>query len=1051
MKVKNIHFAALLISMFVINAGLSSALIAVRLNEAEDEVVTQEFISEELLNNRFHKQLKQNGFTYQEAQLISLEKTTDGAYTISISEINDGAVAIDLREKIDRIKGILNNLFDSQGEKDAIDYQAIDNEITTTKSQISDLIGSDLPVEFQLLHFSDIDGGRDILTNIRNFSGLVNKFRGEYLNTLLLSSGDNWITGPEYTIASEATSTITDILKSPNDGRGHIKFLNELGVQASAFGNHEFDKGPNKVAEIISSDEQGWEGAKFPYVTTNLDFSGNAELNKLIAPDGQDSDTLDNKVTSYTVIEENNYRYGVIGAVSNALDVITNLDDVIVTTSSLNDLAADIQKDVQALKREGINKIILLAHMQSISIERSLAPLLNGVDIIVGGGSNTIFADDTDSLRTGDTKGGDYPEIYHGTDGNPIILVNTEGDFTYLGRLVVTFNENGIIDTNSIDKNTSGAYRTDFDINNPTENVAGVTMNDIDPEIVNLADALKQPLLEKRRNIIGYTTVFLNGDREYVRIQETNFGDLTADANMWYARKVDPEVVLSFKNGGGIRGSIGNCIYPPGSTSADSAVCGPPLADQVNGISENTISQLDIESSLKFDNHLVIATVKPTDIKDLLENGLRRAKDQNGNRQQTGSFPQVAGMIVEYDLANSAGSRVQKVTIKDANVNTEGDQPLLIISDGNVVDSEKDKQFKMATISYPVRNSRFPKLSFLIQDPNAPDDANALILNPAVSNLLTANSVFRTGAEQAALAEYLQEKHGTLAQAYTETDDRFDSTHTDTRLVDKTVENPVKTREVVGYTDVFLNYDDRYTRETNLGNLLADAFVAYANADDARITIAVLNSGGISANIGTCPAANAPCEKPGPDPNEPDSVAGEITVTDLENVLTYSNTVVTVQLTPQQLLEFLLSNLSDKFRNNPAIQVAGIRIEYDFSLDDISQRIRKITVLDSDSTTDGKQALVIVENGSVVDAEKNKRFGVAMTNYQAEQDSWKIKDFVANDPGGVEKKELPKKDVDLVKEYIRNNYGSVNNPYQVVDNKVDEYVPERLIILAKKQ
>jgi len=52
---------------------------------------------------------------------------------------------------------------------------------------------------------------------------------------------------------------------------------------------------------------------------------------------------------------------------------------------------------------------VLLAHMQTISVERQLASSLDGVDIIVAGGSNTLPSDSNGVLRTGDVSQGVYP------------------------------------------------------------------------------------------------------------------------------------------------------------------------------------------------------------------------------------------------------------------------------------------------------------------------------------------------------------------------------------------------------------------------------------------------------------------------------------------------------------------------------------------------------------------------------------------------------------------------------------------------------------------
>ena len=75
-------------------------------------------------------------------------------------------------------------------------------------------------------------------------------------------------------------------------------------------------------------------------------------------------------------------------------------------------------------------------------------------------------------------------------------------------------------------------------------------------------------------NVFGRTDVYLEGRRHEVRTEETNFGDLSSDANLWYAQQIDPTVMVAIRNGGGIRDSIGRVEavggvaqeLPPGRT-----------------------------------------------------------------------------------------------------------------------------------------------------------------------------------------------------------------------------------------------------------------------------------------------------------------------------------------------------------------------------------------------------------------------------------------------------------------------------------------------------
>ncbi|WP_204276844.1 5'-nucleotidase C-terminal domain-containing protein, partial [Escherichia coli] len=78
--------------------------------------------------------------------------------------------------------------------------------------------------------------------------------------------------------------------------------------------------------------------------------------------------------------------------------------------------------------------------------------------------------------------------------------------------------------------------------------------NDGIQETLGVADIIRQ----QDGNILGRTSVYLEGRRGEVRTEETNLGDLTADANLWYARQFDSTVTVSIKNGGGIRDSIGS-------------------------------------------------------------------------------------------------------------------------------------------------------------------------------------------------------------------------------------------------------------------------------------------------------------------------------------------------------------------------------------------------------------------------------------------------------------------------------------------------------------
>ncbi len=604
--------------------------------------------------------------------------------------------------------------------------------------------------QLQLLHFADIDGGRDIIGNAPRFSALASQFSSEYENTLLLSSGDNWIPGPEYNVAS--ADQLADVLGVPAVGRAHVAFLNALGVQASAFGNHEFDAGTGAIAGILSPETDGetgaeWAGAQFPYLSSNLDFTTDESLAPLLES---------GLIAPSTTLTVNGETIGVVGATTPTLASITSPGDVTILPQDATDmaaLAAQIQAAVDALTETGINKVILLSHMQQIAIEKALAPLLSDVDIIVSGGSNTILADETDRLRVGDSASDEYPLAFTSASDEPVLVVNTDGDFTYLGRLVVSFDDAGVIQTDTLDAEINGAYATDEQ--GLVEQ--GLSDSEAMTDVTAISNALTSALLERAGNVVGQTEVYLNGERGSVRTQETNLGNLTAEANLAYAQSVDSSVSVSLKNGGGIRASIGSCIVPPGSTAGDSLECLPPQGTP--GISlAGQISQFDLEIALRFNNGLTLLTLTGEQLIQILEHGVAATAEG----VTPGQFPQVAGLTFSFDPSETAqtvddsgelpvvatpGSRIKELVVLDDNGAEPDGESVTLVTDGVIAADAATREFRIVTLgflagggdSYPFPSAAASNMVDLEQEGVQSGDA----------------TFADDGTEQDALAEYL--------------------------------------------------------------------------------------------------------------------------------------------------------------------------------------------------------------------------------------------------------------------------------------------------------
>jgi 2',3'-cyclic-nucleotide 2'-phosphodiesterase/3'-nucleotidase/5'-nucleotidase len=611
----------------------------------------------------------------------------------------------------------------------------------------------------QLFHLADQEGGIAALDDAPRLSGVLNALRSQdidldgipgFVNTLTLSSGDAWIPGLFYGASAQAYGAV---------GRGDVLIQNALGVQAIAFGNHEFDQGTAVVRDLIRANAAaGYPGTAYPYLSGNLDFATDTNLAGLVVPSGQAP--RPNSITASVVFDVNDQKVGVVGATTPWLRTISSPGGVGVapapfsgtpTAAELDALAAEIQADVDALiaANSGLNKVILLAHMQQISIEQALAERLRHVDIIVAGGSNTRLFDSNDLTRPGDSVQGPYPIVKTGADGKPVAVVNTDGSYKYLGRLVLDFDASGVIIPASYDPTISGAFRTD---------AAGVAALNaeafIDARVQQVVDNLRSVIVAQESEWFGVSEVFLNGNRNPgVRSEETNLGNLTADANLAYARQIDSSVVVSLKNGGGIRNSIGQSIVPTGSVNGVPELLPTAAVFDAQGNvvkPEGGISRNDIANALSFNNGLTLVSVTPGELKALIEHGIAAGINQ-------GRFPQVGGMAFSYDLSRPAGSRVVSLAIQD----DAGKDLDVVVRNGEVV-GNPTRSIRMVTLDFMASGGDgYPFTSL-----SNPDRVN--ITQPLAPRTGVATFA-ANGSEQDALAEFLAASH-TPANPFTAAD-----------------------------------------------------------------------------------------------------------------------------------------------------------------------------------------------------------------------------------------------------------------------------------------
>lgn len=692
------------------------------------------------------------------------------------------------------------------------------NEVSATTTLYSISAPAPLPYTLQILHGSDFEAGLAAQVNAPRFAAIVDRLEHEVANSITLSAGDNFIPGPFLSASGDRSirEPLQDFYRwqlgdpalnlsglREAAGRVDVAIMNGIGVQASVLGNHEFDLGTSVLADAIDMAAAGSAtpasarvssiGAQFPYLSANLDFTGTDPLG-LAGPRTGDpalrglftgtlrdastyattpadlsgnqavaNEALDAQIAPWTTINEGGETIGVLGVTTQILARIASPGATAVLdpngdggVDNVAELAAILQPYIDQMAAIGINKIILLSHLQQNALEQALAPLLRGVDIIIAGGSHAIFADATDTLRAGDTAAATYPITLSGADGNPVMVVSTAGEYSYVGRLVVTFDAQGVLIADpdgagplgrgGVDPAVSGAYATTDAV---VQQVWGTTDESVyfaagtrGGEVKKLADAVGTVINAKDGVVVGRTGVFLDGRRAEVRTEETNLGNLTADANLAAARAAFPTVSVSIKNGGGIRAEIGVLSGQPIAEER------PPIANPAAGKPEGGISQLDIENALRFNNGLSVATFDATNLLAMLENALRGVAPG----ATPGAFPQVGGIAFSFDATRAAGNRVLTLAV----LNDDGSVRDVLVRNGALV-GDAGRSFDVVM------------LNFLL------DGGDGYMAGVTFTNRQdlfsgTATAFDTAGREQKALADYLTARHATEATAFASPD-----------------------------------------------------------------------------------------------------------------------------------------------------------------------------------------------------------------------------------------------------------------------------------------
>ncbi len=351
-------------------------------------------------------------------------------------------------------------------------------------------------------------------------------------------------------------------------GESIVQLMNLAGYDAMTPGNHDFNYGTDTLLTLSKT-------MKFPLLSANV----------IKKEDG--SQVFNTSI----IIEKNGVKYGIFGISTNETAFKTNPNNVknIEFTEPMKAATAEIA----ALKEKGADVIIALSHLgtdeSSLYTSALLAQKVDGIDVLVDGHSHSTFET---GLMTGDT-----------------LLVSTGEYFKNIG--VVMIDPKG---------------------NKSAELVNSTKFTDTDADMDVMVKERNDVQNQKLSEVVGYTSVYLDGAREHVRSKETNLGNLTADA-MREATGAD----VALTNGGGIRDSIkiGN------------------------------ITKKDLVTVFPFGNYVVTEYITGEVLLQTLEVGTASYPELMG------SFPQVSGITFTIDASKPAGKRVTNAKVNGIAIDPE--------------------------------------------------------------------------------------------------------------------------------------------------------------------------------------------------------------------------------------------------------------------------------------------------------------------------------------------------------------------------------------------
>ena len=280
--------------------------------------------------------------------------------------------------------------------------------------------------------------------------------------------------------------------------------MNAIGFDAMVLGNHEFNRGPDVLADFVRA-------ASFPVISGNTRV-GNGEA-------------LAEVLQEHVILEVAGERVAILGVTTPDTAFLSSPGP---NVTFENDIAY-LQEAVARVRADGVTKVIVLSHV-GFGRDQEIAASVEGISLIVGGHSHTLLSNTVEDAPA-------YATLVESPSGRAVPIVQAYAFSRYLGDLELEFGADGAVvaargDTVPLDASVAP-----------------------DPAIETRIDALRGPLEELMRRPVATIAAPIDGSRESCRTQECEMGNTLADAML--ARVAGQGIAIAITNGGGLRASLG--------------------------------------------------------------------------------------------------------------------------------------------------------------------------------------------------------------------------------------------------------------------------------------------------------------------------------------------------------------------------------------------------------------------------------------------------------------------------------------------------------------